>query len=54
MAPKNNKNASKAEAPMSEFVQFRCTMSQKNHWIKTSRDAGKTLTDWIKDKLNKI
>ena len=54
MAPKNNKNARKADAPLSEFVQFRCTASQKKHWIKTSTELGKTLTDWIKDKLNKI
>jgi len=33
-------------------VRFRCDMKQKGNWVKKARKEGKTLTQWIIDRLN--
>jgi hypothetical protein len=33
-------------------VRFRCDMREKSKWVKKSQKEGKTLTQWIIDRLN--
>ena len=33
-------------------VRFRCDMREKSSWVKKAQKEGKTLTQWIIDRLN--
>lgn len=51
-APKNNKNATKAESGKSStWLQVRCTPAQKNGWNRAARADGKTLSKWVIESL---
>jgi len=34
------------------LVRFRCDLAEKGRWVKLARRDGKTLTQWIREKLN--
>jgi hypothetical protein len=33
-------------------VRFRCDLAEKSRWVKKAQKEGKTLTQWIIDRLN--
>jgi len=34
-------------------VRFRCDLAEKSRWVRKAQKDGKTLTQWIIEKLNK-
>lgn len=34
------------------FVRFRCDLADKGEWVRKARTAGKTLSEWIIERLN--
>lgn len=34
-------------------VRFRCDLAEKSRWVQAAQKEGKTLTQWIIDRLNR-
>lgn len=38
--------------PKQGIVRVRCELEEKGRWVRTARQAGKTLSEWLRDLAN--
>lgn len=43
---------STAEQTLDGQVRVRCLLAEKGEWVRASREAGKSLSDWMRELAN--